>query len=168
MQRRYIVSIAVLIVLIAGVWTCDHYTYGLPNIPVPVDPRAQSGLPVIAIVLPDGTRMAAEVVTTSRQQQKGVMFRHKVPPLTGMLFVYEEAKYQQIWMKNVSVNLDVVFIGKNKHITQIVENVKAPEPGIPDDEIRRVTGYGKYILELGTGAARQFKLEKGQCLILGK
>jgi len=163
MQRKYVVSLAILLSLIGGSWAWN-YMQALPNIPVPSDPRAQTGLPIAAVGLPNGSRLAVEVVTTKKQQQKGLMFRNTVPPGTGMLFVYDDPKYQQIWMKNVPVNLDIVFIGENKKITYLVQNIKSPEPGISDDEIRRVTGYGKYILELGAGAVSQFNLEKGQYL----
>lgn len=161
MQRRYFISLAILIVVVGGVWSWDHFSNSLPKIPVPADARAQTGLPVVSVVLPDGTRMAAEVVSSHKQQQKGLMFRDVVPPLTGMLFVYSEPAYQQIWMKNVSVNLDVVFIGENKEITHIVENVQVPQPGMSDEEIPRVTGYGKYILEMKAGESGRLKLMKG-------
>lgn len=164
MQRRTFITLAVLVVIIAGVWGWDQYRHGLPSIPVPTDARALTGLPVIAVTLPGGLKIAAEIASTPRQQQKGLMFREIVVPRTGMLFVYDEEKYQQIWMKNVRVPLDVVFIDEDKKITHIVRNVRTPLPDMPDDRIPRTTGYGKYILELGAGEADRLGLKKGMHL----
>ena len=137
---------------------------GLPPIPVPRDARAQTGLTVVPVVLPDGTRLAAELVRTPKQHTKGLMYRDSVPPNTGMLFVYDEVKYQQIWMKNVRFDLDVVFLSDDKQITHIERNLKHSAEDAPETEIHKVNGYGKYILELGAGEAGRLKLEKGMRL----
>jgi len=164
MKRRYVVSLAVVILVVTAVFAVDYYFYGLPQIPIPDDPRAQTGLSVVPVVLPDGTRIAAEVARTSKQQIRGLMYRHVVPPQTGMLFIYDESKYQQIWMKNVPVDLDIVFIGQNKQITNIVRNLKRSAEDTPEDSIPRTNGHGMYILELASGEADRLNLKKGMTL----
>jgi uncharacterized protein len=164
MKRRYAVSLAAVILVVIAVFAVDYYFYGLPRIPVPSDPRAQTGLSVVPVVLPDGTRIAAEVARTSMQRVRGLMYRNVVPPQTGMLFVDDITKIRQIWMKNVPVDLDIVFIGQNKQITHIARNVKRSPEGTPDDVIPRVNGYGMYILELAAGEADRLNLKKGMTL----
>ncbi|MBN1296460.1 DUF192 domain-containing protein [bacterium] len=164
MQRRTIITLTVLIIAAGSIWGWDHYRYGLPGIPPPADPRAQTGLPIIAVTCPNHVRIAAEVVTTPRQQQKGLMYRETIAPRTGMMFIYEEEKYQQIWMKNVRVPLDIVFLNADKVITHIEKHLSAPAPDTPDESIPKTTGYGRYVLELGAGEADRLGLAKGMRL----
>ena len=164
MQRRYVLTIFVLVALIGGVWAWDYVRTSLPDIPVPDDPRAQTGLPVAAVILPGGHKLAVEIVSSPKQQQKGLMFRSVVPPDTGMLFVYDKTDYQQIWMKNVPFSLDVVFMDENRKITQIERNIPGSTPDTPDDKIQRANGRGKYIIELAGGEAERLKLKKGMTL----
>ncbi len=164
MKRQYAWSAVIIIVVSAIVFSVTYRTNRLPEIPVPSDPRAQTGLSVVPVVLPDGTRIAAEVARTPRQLAIGLMFRDSVPPLTGLLMVYNEHGYRSIWMKNVRVDLDIVFIGENKRITNIVKHLKSPSDGMSDDEIPRAVGHGKYVMELAAGEADRLGLEKGMQL----
>lgn len=164
MKRRYIWSLAVVILAGTAIFAWDYFTHRLPSIPVPKDSRAQAGLAITAVTLPDGVRIAAEVVRTPKQHARGLMYRDAVPHLTGMLFVYEEEKYQQIWMKNVRIDLDVIFMDADKRITHIEKNLKHSPENTPESDVSRVNGYGKYILELGAGEAERLKLAKGMQL----
>ena len=165
MKRKYVVALAVIIVIVTAIWAQDFYRRRLPSIPFPKDPRAQSGLSVIPVELPDGTRIAAEVAGTFSQVSRGLMYRDVVPPLTGMLMVYGDEQYRQIWMKNVRVDLDIIFIGENKRIMHIAKNLQKSPEHISDDDVSRVTGYGKYVLELAAGEADRLQLKKGMQLI---
>lgn len=164
MKRKYAVTVAVIVLIVTAIWVTDYYGRRLPTIPIPRDPRAQTGLTIIPITLPDGTRIAAEVAKTSAQLAKGLMYRDVVPRLTGMLMVYGEETYLQIWMKNVNVDLDIIFISDNKKITHIARNVKKSSKNTADENISRVTGYGRYVLELAAGEAERLGLKKGMQL----
>lgn len=165
MKRKYVVAVAVIIVTVTAIWAFSFQRKRLPTIPFPNDPRAQTGLSIVPVALPDGTRIAAEVAGTFSQVSRGLMYRDVVPPLTGMLMVYSDEQYRQIWMKNVKVDLDVVFIGENKQITHIAKNLKKSPEHISDEDVSRVTGYGKYVLELAAGEADRLKLKKGMQLV---
>lgn len=164
MKRRHVWTLVIIILIGTGVYAWDYFSHRLPAIPMPRDARAQTGLAVTPVTLPNGLKIAAEVVRTPRQMARGLMYRDYVPPNTGMLFLYEETKYQQIWMKNVKVDLDIVFIGENKQITYIEKSLKHLPEHTPDSEIKRINGYGKYVLELAAGEADRLGLEKGMLL----
>lgn len=161
-MKRWIPVLVVVMGLGAGLAIYDAMIQ-LPKIPEPSDSRAQRGLPVISVELPDGTRIAAEVAWKADQQAHGLMFRDQVPPLTGMLFVHEEDSYQHIWMKNTLVNLDLIWINEMKRVKLVTRNVPRSKTGEDGEKIMR-TGYGKYVLELKAGEAARLNISKGTVL----
>lgn len=56
-----------------------------------------------------GHRFEVEVADTLESQAKGLMFRQKLEPDRGMLFVYDSAQMQTFWMKNCYIPLDILF-----------------------------------------------------------
>ena len=58
---------------------------------------------------------------TPQRQAQGLMFVRSLPELRGMLFVHEEPRAISMWMKNTYIPLDMVFIGAQGRIQQIVE-----------------------------------------------
>jgi uncharacterized protein len=164
MKRRYAWLFTFFAVIAAVIFAISYGGDRLPEIPVPSDPRAQTGLNVIPVELPDGTQIAVEVARTPRQLARGLMFRDTVPALTGMLLVYNENGYRRIWMKNVRVNLDVVFIDENRKITHIVRHLQKEPENASYGEVPRAAGTGKYVLELAAGEADRLGLKKGMQL----
>jgi len=160
-STRNTIPIVVLLCLVIVYTGYYHFFLRLPHIPKPENSRAQWGLEIIGIKLPDGTRLAAEVAWTPKQQEKGMMFRTVVPSLTGMLFVYEKEAYQSIWMKNTLVNLDVVYMDQDKQVTVVYPNVPGSQPGVEESETEHRSGYGKYFLELRAGEAARLNIKKG-------
>ncbi|MBN1551922.1 DUF192 domain-containing protein [bacterium] len=163
-RAKNILALVVLMALIAVIWMADAYRNRLPPIPEPSDARALKSLPVIPVELPDGTRIAAEVAWTEHQKETGLMYRSIVPPQTGLLIVHDKNDYQQIWMKNTFVNLDVIFIDADKRIVVVHPDVPAAGDQKDEDRIATRTGYGKYVLEMATGEAHRLQIEKGMKL----
>ena len=58
----------------------------------------------------------AEIASTPRAHEMGLMFRDSVPAGTGMLFVFEEEEVRGVWMDNTYVDLDVAFIDASHRI----------------------------------------------------
>ena len=66
--------------------------------------------PLITITYPKGTRILAEVVDTPAKRASGLMFRDRLAPDRGMLFVFEEAGAWSFWMKNTMIALDILWL----------------------------------------------------------
>lgn len=118
--------------------------------------------PLITITYPTGTRVRAELADTPQKRSRGLMFREKLAPDAGMLFVFEEAGEWSFWMKNTNVALDILWIGPDKRIVYIEENVPlcrqdpCPEYKSNKDAL--------YALELPSGSVKREKLVKGMKL----
>ena len=62
-----------------------------------------------------------EVAQTSEQMEQGLMFREKMAPGHGMVFVFPEQHRQCMWMKNTLIPLSVAFIDNDGKIINIEE-----------------------------------------------
>ena len=79
------------------------------------------GAPVPLSVVSEGATHSfmIERAVTLDQQARGMMFREKMDPDTGMLFEFEEPKVATIWMKNTPLPLDIIFVRSNGRILKI-------------------------------------------------
>ena len=118
--------------------------------------------PTITITYPTGVRVQAELADTPQKRSKGLMFRERLAPEAGMLFVFEDAGEWSFWMKNTKVTLDILWIGPDKKIVYIEEHVPTchqdpcPEYKPSKDAL--------YVLELPAGSVKREKLTKGMKL----
>lgn len=94
MQSLRLLSLAFLIVLIAG---CEE---SIPE-PVPADTWLPLKLGQVNI--------KAQLAITSREQQKGLMYRESLPADSGMLFPYKTPQQLSFWMLNTPLPLDIGF-----------------------------------------------------------
>jgi hypothetical protein len=111
----------------------------------------------IKIYLPNGKSVTAELVVTDEERQRGLMFREKLLPDQGMLFVFEEEGLYSFWMKNTLISLDMLWINKDRRIVHIARNVPpCKEDPCPSYSPERP---GLYVLELAAGAADRLGLK---------
>jgi uncharacterized membrane protein (UPF0127 family) len=84
----------------------------------------------IKVFFPGGQSVTAELAVTDEERARGLMFRDKVPPEQGMLFVFEEESLHSFWMKNTLIFLDMLWLGRDRRIIHIARNVPpcAAEP----------------------------------------
>jgi uncharacterized membrane protein (UPF0127 family) len=145
MSTRYAMATAVLL---AG-WVCCSGT-------------ASAADPTITIIFPTGARVQAELADTPQKRAQGLMFRERLAPDAGMLFRFEDAGEWSFWMKNTRLALDILWIGPDKKIVYIEENVPICRQD-PCPEYKP----GKealYALELPAGSVKREKLAKGMKL----
>jgi uncharacterized membrane protein (UPF0127 family) len=64
------------------------------------------------------------IADTPERQTQGLMFVRDLPAGRGMLFPEPEPRPTAFWMKNTYIELDMLFIGADHHISKIA--AKAP------------------------------------------
>lgn len=120
---------------------------------------AQKPLPTqpITIVSPRGThRFTAEMATTPREQEIGLMYRTDIPADHGMFFDWGAPRDVPMWMKNCPVPEDMIFIAEDGTIARIAENtVPESEANIPSGPAIRAT------LELQGGITEKLDIRVG-------
>ena len=68
------------------------------------------------------TMLSAEVADTEELRQRGLMFRHILPPDQAMLFDFETPRPAAMWMKNTYMSLDMLFVREDGTIAALAEN----------------------------------------------
>jgi len=64
------------------------------------------------------------IANTPPRQEQGLMFVQDLPAGKGILFPQVKPRKMNMWMKDVFVELDIVFIGEKGAIDKIVEHAK--------------------------------------------
>jgi uncharacterized membrane protein (UPF0127 family) len=101
-------------------------------------------------------RFNVELARTPAQQSQGLMYRRKLAPDAGMLFVYPAPYRISMWMKNTLIPLDMVFIGADGRVVDIAQRtvplslqpISTSEPALA-------------VFEVNAGTASRLDIRKG-------
>ncbi|HLT32204.1 MAG TPA: DUF192 domain-containing protein [Aquaticitalea sp.] len=97
-----------------------------------------------------------EIADDDYETQTGLMYRNSMENNQGMLFVFPDADYHAFYMKNTQFPLDIIYIGADKKIINIVKNAKPfDESSLPSE------APAQYVLEINAGLSDQLNLEAG-------
>ncbi len=90
----------------------------------------------------------------------GLSGRDGLSKKSGLLFVFNQDAYYPFWMKDMSFAIDMIWINADKkivHIEHVVQPDTYPQTFASPEPAR-------YVLEVASGIAKEFKLEKGDGL----
>jgi hypothetical protein len=96
------------------------------------------------------------IADTAARQEQGLMFVRDLPASQGMLFPLTKPRQMSMWMKNTYIELDMVFVGENGAIDQIIEHAKPLSL-----ETLTSTKPVKAVLEIKGGEASRLGLKEG-------
>ena len=110
----------------------------------------------------DGNEIAFDVylAVDFEQQRRGLMFVRSLPERTGMLFVYDEADFRSMWMKNTYLSLDLIFARGDGTVSSIVYGAEPLSL-----ESRASTEPVNFVLELPAGSAHRHNIRPGSRII---
>jgi uncharacterized protein len=98
-----------------------------------------------------------EIASDSYERENGLMNRSEMLENRGMLFVFDEPKIQNFWMKNTRIPLDIIYINENKKVINIAKNtIPQSENGTPPS-----TSPAKYVLEINGGMSNKWGIKEG-------
>jgi uncharacterized protein len=137
--------------------------FSMESFAMPTSSPAPPAPALLPLTYPNGTRILVELADTPEKRVQGLMFREHLANDRGMLFVFEEPGQWTFWMKNTKVPLDILWLGSDKRIVDIAENV----PGCVQEPCLQYqpSKEALYALEVPAGAVKGHKLSKGKQLI---
>lgn len=97
----------------------------------------------------------AEIAAAPAQREQGLMFREKMAPNEGMVFVFEGPAEVCMWMKNTLLPLSVAFIDGNGKIV----NIEDMQPQTLDSHCAKK--LVRYALEMNLGWFKQKNIKPG-------
>jgi len=124
----------------------------------PTGTRTRAELP--QAILPDGFAVDLELATTPEETTTGLMFRPLLPKDRGMLLLWEEERHATIWMMNVLVPLDIVFLDDSGRVVELVADA---QPCAAEPCPRFTPGAAaRAVLELAAGSAAAHRIAVGE------
>jgi uncharacterized membrane protein (UPF0127 family) len=74
----------------------------------------------------DARHFEVWIADSPARQEQGLMFVQDLPAGQGMIFPQKKPRKMAMWMKNTYIELDMVFIGENGAIDQIIGHAHPP------------------------------------------
>jgi uncharacterized protein len=100
----------------------------------------------------------AELADDFTSRMQGLMYRTSLAPNGGMLFVFDKADTQCMWMKDTLIPLSVAFLGDDGKIVNIADmQPRTENPHCAAEPVR-------YALEMGQGWFAQHGFKPGMRL----
>jgi uncharacterized membrane protein (UPF0127 family) len=136
-----------LLVLSLAANACSHSTQAAR----PSEPE------VILTTRAGDQHVKVEVARSDPERQHGLMYRQKLEPGRGMIFLFEHPQRLTFWMKNTYIPLDMIFISADKRVVYVEENAEplTTQARGPADE------DSQFVLEVPGGWARAHGVERG-------
>ena len=105
-------------------------------------------------------RFMVEVARTGRQHATGLMFRRRLAPDSGMLFLYRTSQPVTMWMKNTFIPLDMLFVAADGRIVRIAQRT------VPHS-IQNIPSGGPVsaVLEVNGGTAERLGIRTGDRIV---
>ena len=123
---------------------------------------AQAAPATTRLTLPSGKALTVEVMVKDEDRAMGLMFRPSLPADRGMLFLFEQADFHGIWMKNCKFPIDIVWLDETKKVVHVEAGVPPckKDPCPTYQPMRRAA----YVVEMNAGASAHEKIVLGAAL----
>lgn len=118
--------------------------------------------PQVVIMGPRGQHratVAVELADSPAKQQLGLMYRKRLAPTCGMLFVFPAPARRRFWMRNTEIPLDMIFADSRGRVVGIVAGA---EPF--SETLVGVEAASQYVLEVNAAFCRRRGIQVGDRL----
>src|SRR6266542_4238507 len=129
------------------------------------DERGSRTLALEQRVRRDGrpVREPLEIADTEPARERGLMFRRRLAPRAGMVFVFPQDARSAFWMKNTLIPLSIAFYDRRGRIVRILDMAPCRADPCP---IYDPKATYRYALEVNRGALRRWHVRVGDRITL--
>jgi uncharacterized membrane protein (UPF0127 family) len=100
----------------------------------------------------------AKLATDEGSRTLGLSGVESLKPNEGLLMVFDSDDKWQIWMKDMKIPLDIIWLDSSKKVVYTVRNAG---PELSTDKIFIPTAEARYVLELPAGSVQQYGIKAG-------
>lgn len=111
-----------------------------------------------------GQRYEVELAMDDASRIRGLMFRDRMEPDHGMLFVFEREEPQAFWMRNTRIPLDILYFDSSLRLVSV--SAGAPPCTTQECPSYPSKGPARFVLELNSGHARKLGVAPGDALTI--
>ncbi len=133
----------------------------------------KAALLALGLLFPHGTAVITtaharisvqvEIADTEQARERGLMFRRRLAPRAGMVFVFPRDVKSAFWMKNTLIPLSIAFYDRKGRIVRILD--MAPCRADPCPVYDPKATY-RYALEVNRGAFRRWHVHVGDRIVV--
>ena len=120
--------------------------YVLNNFRATTDVRLGSGV------------FSARVAKTDAERQKGLSGVEKLDASEGLLMVFDKSDIYGIWMKDMKIPIDVIWLDSEKKVVHIVMDA---QPELGDSKTFNSKQPAKYVFEVPAGTVKGAAIKIG-------
>lgn len=106
-----------------------------------------------------------ELAELPEERRMGLMGRSELAPDSGMLFDFPPETVPSIWMRNMQIPLDLLFVDDSGKLIKVFSDVP-PCPDLPC-EVYRADQVLRFVIEVPAGTATRLGLRSGDVIDLG-
>lgn len=109
-----------------------------------------------------GAPIVAEVAKEPETRARGLSGRRNLPLQNGMLFIFPQADFYTIWMKDMKIPLDILWINKGR-VVDVEEKIHFPISGARDSDLvlYRPDVPAEFVLEVNSGFVEDHSIKIG-------
>lgn len=118
--------------------------------------------PATVTLRADGVEYELDIAVSESAQQRGLGGREVLAQDEGMLFIFDKPAVRCMWMKDMNIPIDILWLDSTKKVTYIAPNVA------PGSYPQQFCGDAKtkYVIELNAGEAKRAGIKLGNILTL--
>ncbi|MFZ2038449.1 MAG: DUF192 domain-containing protein [Minisyncoccia bacterium] len=151
----FIIIFIIIVIVFLLSWfrsNSDNSFSGEENIPTVLGKKYQK----IQLNI-SSNKFSAYVADTDEKRIAGLSNWNNLKPYEAMFFVFTEPNYHGIWMKDMKISLDIIWLDENSKIIYIKENI------LPNTfpKIFKPDSPALYVIELPAGTISQNKISLG-------
>lgn len=141
--------VLIVIILVPVVY---YFSYGNGELPG-LQPFGAGSLTVYIGDVP----VHVEVADTPEARERGLSGRVSLPPDDGLLFIFPEADYHRIWMKDMRFPIDVIWISEDLRVLGVTSSL------LPETYPRRFEppSPARFVLEVNAHFSESFGIRPG-------
>jgi uncharacterized membrane protein (UPF0127 family) len=98
------------------------------------------------------------LATTNEARQQGLSGVTSLDPNSGLLMVFDSDDFWGIWMKDMKIPLDIVWLNSEKQVVYIVTNAS---PSLGTSKTFTPSDTARYVLEVPAGTVKNAGIKTG-------